>query len=250
MTSAYIFRLYLVCFHGPAPGPSPRGLSPRNLEQERGTTTPPVSSPAQVHHGVEGHESPWIMVIPMVLLALGAVFAGLLGSPAAHHQLFHLLGEADVHEGIDLPLAIWSTIVAGLGWFLAWRVGWQRRNLLPEGLRPLGSWFYRMAANKYFVDECYDRLIIGPFLAATRMLSRFDLRIIDGAVNGTAQGWWLLGQWKHWFDQAVVDRCVNGVAHVVRGIGAWGRRLQTGIIQQYLLIVVVATIILSVILQR
>ena len=186
----------------------------------------------------------------MVLLALGAAFAGLLGSPVAHFELLHLLGESEIHEGIDVGLVISSTVVAAFGFALAWAVGFRRRHLLPKGLRPFGNRLYSLAANKYSVDEFYAQVIVGPFLAATQALSRFDLRVIDRAVDGAGQGGWSLGQLKQWFDQAVVDRCVNGVAQVVWGIGAWGRRLQTGIIQQYLLVVVVSAIVIAFVVQR
>jgi len=222
MTASYIFRLYLRCFEGAAP----QGAD---------------------HHA---HESPWVMVAPMVALAIGASCAGLLGSPWLHRPFFALLGEGLSHEGIDVPLLVSSTLLAGVGIWLAWTVGVKRRNLLPSGLRPLGSRLYQLAAHKYYVDELYERCIIQPFFAATRGLSRFDQQVVDGAVNGAGRAGWQVGQWKERFDRLVVDRIVNGVAQTIRGAGTALRWIQTGIIQQYLLVVVVAVVVLSAILRR
>ena len=190
------------------------------------------------------------MVLPMALLALGAIGAGLAGSPWFRHPIFHLLGAAEAHEGLDLPILLWSTVSAGIGMWLAWTVGVKRRNLLPQGLRPLGRRLYVLAANKYYVDELYDRTIIRPFLAMTRGLSRFDQRVIDGAVNGAGNVGWSIGQWKARCDRVVVDRIVNGIGETVRGLGAALRWIQTGIIQQYLLVVVAAVVVLSIALRR
>jgi NADH-quinone oxidoreductase subunit L len=79
---------------------------------------------------------------------------------------------------------------------------------LPERLaRQLGS-LYRGSLNKWYVDEAYDRLFVGPTCtAASELWKRVDVNLIDGAVNGVARGvaWggWLLrlvqsGQTQHY----------------------------------------------------
>ena len=222
MTAGYIFRLYLRCFHG--------------------------SQPHALGHAA--HESPRVMGLPMVVLAMGSACAGLAGSPWLGQPLFQMLGEHAHHEGVDLAIVGWSTTALVLGAGLAWLVGSQRRQLLPVVLRPLGSRLYTWAANKYSVDEFYGRVIITPFLAVTNSLAQFDLRVIDGAVNGAGRAGWRLSQWKERFDRLVVDRLVNGIAQTIRAAGSVLRGVQTGIIQQYLLIVIVAVVVLSVVLRR
>ncbi len=224
MTSSYIFRLYLRCFEGPA------------TQAGRG--------------GRAAHESPLIMVGPLACLALGAVAAGLAGSPWLHSPVFRLVGATELHEGVDLPILCGSTAVVVAGFWLAWTVGVRRRNLLPASLRPLGHTLYTWAANKYYVDECYDRYLIRPFLALTARCSRVDLQVIDGAVNGAGDWGRRVGEWKERCDRLVVDRIVNGVAQTVRGFGGILRRIQTGVIHQYLLVVVVAVVAVSVFLHR
>ena len=223
MTTSYVFRLYLRCFHG----------------------APPRQG---AHH--QAHESPAVMVLPMTVLAVGALVAGLAGSPWVHYPFFHLLGVTDAHEGLDLPVLAWSTAAAALGLWLAWAVGVKHRTLLPGALRPLGVRLYTLASNKYYVDEFYDRAVIRPFLALTRALAREDRRVIDGAVDGAGRLGASVGRWKERFDRLVVDRLVNGVASTVRGLGTGPRWIQTGTVQDYLLVVVAAVVALSVIVHR
>ena len=223
MTASYIARLYLRCFHGLAPHDA---------------------------HGHPPHESPAIMVAPMVLLAFGALFAGLAGSPWLRQPLFHLLRDAHVHEGIDVPVLCWSTLAFAIGCWLAFTVGFRRRNLLSPELRPLGSRLYAWAFHKYYVDECYDRCIVWPFLRLAAGLAQWDQRVIDGAVNGAGRlGTWL-SEIKAQCDRVIVDGLVNGVARGIRGVGATLRRIQTGVIQQYLLVVIIAVVVFSAIVRH
>ena len=223
LTSSYIFRLYLCCFHGPAHG--------------------------VVGHDHQAHESPLIMVAPMLVLAVGAAFAGWAGSPWLGQPLLRLLGQAHTHESLDLGIAAWSSVAFAAGIGLAWWVGVRHRQLLPGWLQPLGHRWYRWAAYRYGVDEWYQHYVIAPFLAAADALSRFDGRVVDGAVNGVGRAGWWLGQWKERFDRLIVDGVVNGVAAMIRRLGESLRRIQTGVIHQYLLVIVSAAVALTVILQ-
>ena len=217
MTVGYIFRLYFRCFHG---------------------------SPSS--HAAPVRESPAIMTIPLALLAVGAALVGFLGSPVAHQWFFQLLGAHELHEGLDVGMVLISLAVAGYGIWLAWQVGMKHRRLLPAVVQPLGRRLYTWAAHKYFVDEAYDRLIIQPVLRGCQALLRFDLRVIDGAVNGAGASGWRLSQLKDWIDRNVVDGLVNGVAQFVRAVSTAGRRIQTGLVHHYLLGVVAAVVILAV----
>jgi NADH-quinone oxidoreductase subunit L len=244
MTAGYIFRLYLRCFHGAQPHEAP-------------------AHQAGEHHP---HESPLIMTLPLVVLSAGAAFVGLLGSPFGGHWLLHLLGAPEVHEGVELMMVGLSALIVVVGALGAWRItcdragtnlageevtraagrAAKRRAMLPRALQPLGNGIYNLASHKYYVDELYDRVIIQPFLSATRALSNFDGRIIDGAVDRAGLAGWSIGQMKAWIDQHIVDRIVNGVGEAASALSAAGRRLQTGQIQHYLFVIVIAVVLLAV----
>ncbi len=217
MTAAYMTRLYLRCFEGPSP--------------QHGA-----------HHA---HESPSVMVLPMAMLGLGAVVAGLAGSPWTGNGFFHLL-DAHGHEHVDAAMLLTSTLIAAAGIGLGWQVGFRRRTFMPQPLRGFSGAWYRAAAGKYFIDELYGRVIVQPFLHACAWLARFDVQVVDGAVNGAGAVGWRVGQLKGWFDTHVVDGLVNRVAAGVRRWGTALRPLQSGVIQQYLLLMVAAVVACAV----
>lgn len=217
LTASYVFRLYLRCFHGRP------------------------STPA-----VHTRESPPVMVIPLVLLAVGAACVGLLGSPMTHQGFFRFLGAYELHEGLEPGMVALSIVLAGLGIWLAWQVGLKHRRLLPMAFGPIGLRLYTLASDKYYVDEAYERFIIQPFLRLTKVAARFDLAVIDGLVDRTGMTGWSLSVLKDQFDRHVVDRLVNGLAQLVRRLSQVGRQLQTGLVHHYLLAVVMAAIGLAV----
>ena len=102
-------------------------------------------------------------------------------------------------------------------------------------------------SRKYYMDEIYLGGVVRPVLAGARACRWFDLKIIDGAVNGSA--WlttsfaWVIGK----FDNIVIDGMVNGVATLVIVWGRQFRRIQTGRIQNYLLGFVAVALILMVV---
>ncbi|HEY6000077.1 MAG TPA: NADH-quinone oxidoreductase subunit L [bacterium] len=148
-------------------------------------------------HGGHGHppgvhESPWVMLGPLVILAVMSFVAGLplehgftefLGRalPSAEH------GEVEgalFAEGLAIALALG-------GAFLGWLV-YQKGAIDPD--RVAASWprLYALSKNKFYIDELYSAVIVRPLLALARGALRFDLGVIDGIVNGVAeaaQGW-------------------------------------------------------------
>ena len=222
MTAGYIVRLYLRCFEGP--------------------------SPARSHGGHPPHESPLVMVLPMAVLGVAAAVVGLTGS-IWWQPFFHLLG-VHGHTALDLPVLLWSTGAALAGAALAWLVGVRHRLRLPAALQPLGHRLYALAFNKYYVDEAYGAAVIRTTLDAAEEFSRFDRAVIDGAVDGAGAAGDLVSRWKERFDRLVVDGLVNGVATAARAAGAGLRRIQTGVVQQYLLIAVASVVLLAAWLVR
>ena len=95
---------------------------------------------------------------------------------------------------------------------------------------------HRTLSNKYYVDELYGATVIAGTFASGRGLWTFDRRVVDGAVNGT--GW--VTVISSWFsgltDRTVVDGLVNLVGWTAQESSHLFRRLQTGLVQNYALL--------------
>ena len=167
------------------------------------------------------HESPPVMTVPLVILAIGSIFAGWLGTPEylwgsrwddwlrpvfgrAHEA--HAAGSADE----EISLMLLTLAIVGLTILLAY-FSYAREGRLPKHLSSF-AWGgpYRVLFNKYYVDELYDFVVVRPFTSCSRWLAQyFDPRIIDGIVNGIGKG--------------------------TRGFSLVWREVQTGNIQHYLI---------------
>ncbi|MGH7817791.1 MAG: NADH-quinone oxidoreductase subunit L [Candidatus Binatia bacterium] len=189
MTAFYMVRQLLMVFHG--------------------------ECRAALHIRAHLHESPAVMTLPLALLAIGSIFTGWLGAPEYlwgsrwDRWMQAIFGAAEAHHDlveteVTLTLLTFALVVGGILLALA-RYG--RAGAKIEQARG-GGWLYRLSLNKYYVDEFYDAVVVGPFTA----LSGFFARFID--------------PW-------VIDGTVNGVAATARGFSMIWRGLQTGNVQHY-----------------
>jgi NADH-quinone oxidoreductase subunit L len=197
LTAFYMFRVIFMTFHG----------------EYRGGAT----DDGKDHHHI--HESPWIMVGPLVFLAFMAVVAGWWNLNGAFDSFMGYEGEAagggianivnifgHTVNGVRLPLI--SFIVALFGIFCAYAV-YNRKWITAESLGRAFGPLYTLVYRKYFFDELYENIII-------------NLAFIKGLFNGFQI-----------FDSRGVDGAVNGVATVVVSGGRAVRRAQTGQLQLY-----------------
>ena len=239
MTAFYMFRLIFMTFYQEYRGPAWEDGHGDHHEGEGG------------HHAWHGpHESPRLMTVPLIVLAVGAVLAGYVGVPAAlggSNAIEHFLepsfvahaggegghGEAaHLSHAAELGLMAISVLIAGLGIFLAYRNYIQRPETADEWAeRYAGP--HRVLTNKYYVDELYDATVVNGTMSGARGLWGFDAKVVDGAVNGT--GWTTVASSRisHVLDKHVVDGLVNLVGWICQE-GSYGfRRVQTGLIQNY-----------------
>jgi NADH-quinone oxidoreductase subunit L len=261
MTAFYMFRLVSMTFFGAYRGPAWEG---------EGKAHDAHAAPADdhAHGGGHGHgawhgphESPAPMTFPLMALAVGAVVAGLFGIPAAlsgpdtiehflepsftaEHSLRTpqssiLNDEAEPHvsRATELGLMGLSVLIALAGIGLA-RKFYVTSPEISEGLAEQWAGPHKLLSNKYYVDELYNATVISGTFASGRGLWSFDRHVVDGAVNGT--GW--LTVISAWFsgltDRTVVDGAVNLVGRVCEEGSFWFRRLQTGLVQNYALLMV------------
>jgi NADH-quinone oxidoreductase subunit L len=164
-------------------------------------------------HGTP-HESPAVMWIPLVILAVLSLVGGNINIPKFLAPLFPL------HEGES---AAWLEYVASTAGLLGIALAYVCYVVAPSIPGAIVSTFslpYRWIYNKYFVDELYDEAIIQPTIGGSRSLL---WRVVDaGAIDGI----------------------VNGAGTTARGIGGVLRKLQSGSIRSYAAWVVLGSILL------
>jgi NADH-quinone oxidoreductase subunit L len=196
------------------------------------------------------HESPSVMTLPLMALAVLSVVGGVIGLPAVTHlpNLLHdflspVLSShgASGHQAhaywLEILLMLISIGVATTGIYLGW-LFYVKRPELPGKVAARFARMYQVLEQKYYVDEIYQALFVRPLMKLVALSGHFDLNTIDGAVNlssrVTAKFAFLIG----WEDLKIVDGAVNGLAEIFRRWGAALRHLQTGRVQHYLYSVV------------
>ncbi|MBM3821262.1 MAG: NADH-quinone oxidoreductase subunit L [Acidimicrobiia bacterium] len=217
-TAFYMVRVYALTFTG-----TYRGAP----EEKHGHDAHANDDHGHGHHGGVKYddirESPWGMTLPLVVLAIGAVFGGLLGLPhwlPGHptNQFDHWLGPVFEsarglkfldNTSLELGLMVVSVGLAALSALFAWHMYVGKGQHLPaqlaERIRPV----YTLVFNKYYVDELYAAVIVRPI----KTFARFSWRVIDdGLIDGVL---------------------VNGPANLVHLTGRLVRLFTTGDVQRY-----------------
>ena len=166
------------------------------------------------------HESPAVMTIPLWILAILSIVGGFVGIPAIiGHGEYHWISKwlnilanqtAHLSFGTEIILITLSIVIAFTGVFIAYKMynknGIEADNILKSKL----GGFYNVLANKYYVDELYDKFVVRPFVwLADKVVLGFDKYVIDGIVDGSG----VLAQF----------------------VGEIGRALQTGLVRDYAL---------------
>ena len=144
------------------------------------------------HENEHAHESPFVMVAPLVLLAFFAVFIGFLafltpGWAEAFDGLqktFHI--ESGAFEVNPALMAISTVLVLG-GFALGWLI-YSRQAISPTAIANRFSTLHRIIKNKYYIDDIYQWVIDKIVLAYGNVVALFDRIVVnDTAVNGTGQ---------------------------------------------------------------
>ncbi len=212
------------------------------------------------HHTQEHlHESPSVMTYPLVVLALGALFAGFIGLPGvlggsqfAHwlEPVIHAHAEEHGSQALEWGLMGFSVLVAAFGFIIAY-LTYYRGALSPERLCNLaGGFFYRLFDRKYYVDEIYQVIFVNGTLLLARIGSLFDQYVIDGIVDGSAS----LTRFTSWlnglFDNYIIDGIVNAIANLTFWTGNKFRGVQTGNINGYLYGILIALVLAIIVKLR
>ncbi len=188
LTSFYMFRLWYLTFFGESRTPD-----------------------------AHPHESGWIMLAPLAILALLSLTGGWIGIPKAlgggdqfAHFLDPVLNPPAVtsNDSQELLFTVLSVVMALLGWFVADML-YRRKPGMADRLAERVSGLYALLVNKYWIDQIYTGLIVAPIL----FLSRY---LLWGAV-----------------DRGMINGGGSLAAGSVRGLGALVQRVQSGNIRSY-----------------
>ncbi len=238
LTSFYSWRLVHLTFHG-----SPRdahhdhaGAHPDPAHSDPETHHEPIDDSNANHahaahahddhgHGHHGsaydnaHESPSVMLVPLYVLAAGAVLAGAVFYGMFFHEVEHIehffAGSIVVdHEIIEaahhVPLWVkWSaTIAMIIGFVAAWYM-YIRRPDVPGRLAAANQGLYKFLLNKWYFDELYNTIFVKPAL-------------------------WVGRAFWHGFDDALVDKTLTeGLGRRVQNVTSWVVKLQSGYLYHY-----------------
>ena len=137
-----------------------------------------------------------------------------------------------------------STLVALAGWYTAYHFYVQRPER-PRALAEKYAFAYQILLNKYYIDEFYQAFIVRPVMWAMNAFWTVDERIVDGVVNASATFTRLYSDWSGILDLGLVDGAVNGVAVIVQSGARAFRLVQTGIVQNYLLVMALGVFIFA-----
>jgi NADH-quinone oxidoreductase subunit L len=205
ITSFYMFRLLFMTFFGDYKGVQVDDHGRAHLAHGE-----------DAHGHGEPHESPMVMLVPLMILALLSLVGGLVG---IGNRFEHFLepvfgtgfteGTAEAASSVkEYTLMGISVLVAFAGAFLAWFL-YISQPYLPQKIADGLNGFYTAVLNKYYVDEFYAKLFVKP--------------LIDGSTSILWQG----------VDRKVIDDTVNNAADSARTISDEARQMQSGNLRSY-----------------
>lgn len=245
LTAFYMFRMWFLIFDG-----RPRGYPAPAVAEDT------EHAPGPAHHGSpfdHAHESPGIMTWPLILLAVPTVAAGwpVVVVPGVGFEplLEQLLAAGAPRRAVTLgALEYWAIggsllifaagAALGAGYYSRWRV------FSPEAGAARFGPLYRFFVNKWYFDDLYRRIFVRPVLGLAALAGAIDKVIIDGLINGSAWFTEKLSEAEGRFDLGLVDAVVNLVGDMIYTLGDEGRRLQTGRLRNYLMVLAVGLVLL------
>ena len=229
LTSFYMFRLIYLTFYGTS---------------------------RMDHHTEEHvHESPMVMVGPLMALGVLSILGGFLGFPPEHGWLHQFLApvagtgeEHDASTGLVLMLMLIATGIALLGWGLA-HYFYSVNLSVADRLAAQFQAAYRILLNKYYVDELYDLIWVEPTKKLGFLFDWFDRTVIDGFVRAVAHSADLAAAGSTWLEKYVIYSGLNVIGYGNHLAARQWRQLQSGMVHHYAAVIVAGLFLLAVIIQ-
>ena len=236
ITAFYMFRLWFYTFAG----------QPRD------------------HHIYDhAHESPKVMTVPLVILAVlaavcavggegGPLYSMLTNSEPAVVAEAHaasvtnvvLPGHDDVHA-VHATAGMYALLVAFAGTVVAY-VLYGARIINPGEIKRQFAGLHRFLVEKWQFDTLYDVMFVRPALVVARACAWVDRAIFDGFLHAGTKAVVDVSHWDRKFDESVVDGLVNLTADVIYATGRSFRRIQTGMLRQYVMFIAVGVLTLFI----
>ncbi len=246
ITAFYMFRLWFLTFTG---------------------------KPRDEHVYEHAHESPRVMTVPLIILAIFSVMVAWDANPFDFDAHGSYLGQFLHHEepasldwrhgdaalskamlqvesnvfvtggmsGVHELAGLLALLAAGIGVLLAFVV-YYWGYLDPAQTREQFAGVYNLFWNKWCFDQLYSVVLVRPALVVSRAARWFDTRVIDGAIDSSARGTVRVSNGGGRFDLGIIDGLVNLTADVFYAVGAWLRVFQTGLIRNYVLFLALAAV--------
>ena len=242
ITAFYMFRLWYLTFAG----------KPRDEE---------------VYAHV--HESPRIMYLPLIVLSVFAIGvawtipgiglsinnlleqsrpAGEIGNGVVWSSLSYP-NEHDSHApGIHIAATLVAFGAAASGFLLA-TVFYGLRKLDPADVKRQFAPIYTLLWNKWYFDELYQFIFIRPTHFVSGLIAKFDKQVIDVCIDKLASGVKVISRADDLIDRTFVDGIVNLVGNWTYSAGRSLKTVQTGRLRQYVVLIVVGVVALTMIMQ-
>ncbi|HEY8603165.1 NADH-quinone oxidoreductase subunit L [Tsuneonella suprasediminis] len=218
LTSFYSWRLVFLTFYG-----KPRWIESEHIQHSVHKTAEQAGE--DTTGGYHPHESPLPMLVPLLALSVGAVFAGFVFAPAFVESAEFWQGSVFFNEDLmhamhGIPAwAKWSATVAMLiGLAIAFQ-GYIRDKELPARIAGQLGPVYRFVYNKWYFDELYHFLVVKP-------------------------AFWLGNKFWKWGDIGIIDRFgPNGAAWLVTQGTAAAKKVQSGYLYSYALVMLIGVVV-------
>jgi NADH-quinone oxidoreductase subunit L len=240
ITAFYMFRLWFYTFAG----------EPRD------------------HHVYEhAHESPWVMTVPLIVLSVFAAFCAAGGEEGPLFKMLLASEPAGVAEGssalgrsgLSLPghvavtqkhaaAGAYALVVAAIGAMTAY-LFYGAKLLDPAEVKRQFASLHTFLKEKWWFDELYDVMFMRPVHVVSRFAAAIDRVVIDSFLHGMASAAVSVSRWDRAFDERFVDGFVNWLADVTFAAGRIVRRVQTGMLRQYVMFIVLGVVGIWVLVQ-
>ncbi len=211
------------------------------------------------------------MQLPLIILSVFALFAGFVGVPSdfpilgsifspEHNPFFYYLEYSvvavdnifPVHPPFSLiPVGVSFAVALG-GLYVGWLM-YGRKTLQAGETDPmqtvLGDSVFTTLQKRYYFDDLYSAVFVKPSQAVAKWVNEFlDKGAIDGILHATARFFTWLGDFIKVMNAWLIDGVGDGIPRWFYQLGGFLRGSQSGHIQQYLLLVLVAVLVIGVVL--